>query len=140
MRGVTTISFLVGVAFLLMFFMSHSVSAQVVTADLLWSADTYTPVFYGGRALATPESLIYVTLFPLPSASLTYEWRVDDRLQSRYSGIGARSMWFTAHATSDYIHKVEVSREQGFQQAKQMLIDNKVGPIETKILSNPLNN
>jgi len=122
------------------------VHAQVVNSDLLWSANTYIPAGYEGKALATPESLVYVTLFPRPPASFTYEWRVDDRFQSIYSGAGSYSMWFTAHPTSDFVHRVDVlilNSSGAFLDQKAVFIpvvDPKVIVYEESPLSGPFFN
>lgn len=64
--------------------------------DVMWHANTYTPVGYRGKALPVRGST--VTLVALPSfaagrgpidpKTLLYEWRVDDTLQKTPSGKG----------------------------------------------------
>ena len=64
---------------------------------LLWEAKTYTPPFYKGKALNSPESGVMITAMPniigsdgkkIPSKDLVYKWKVRDGIDSRNSGLG----------------------------------------------------
>lgn len=65
--------------------------------DIVWQADTYTPPFYRGRALAVPESRVTAVALPSFMSSsgktvapekLIYKWTVNDRLVGDQSGLG----------------------------------------------------
>lgn len=76
--------------------------------DLLWFADTATPPEYGGKALASPFSLITVTAIPhfsaggaqLFSKDVLYEWSVDGRKDANASGIAKNVLHFRAGAVT----------------------------------------
>lgn len=74
-----------------------------VDVDILWQANTYTPPFYKGKALFTPES--NVTFIALPniliggkrvdSSDVVYKWKVDRTVDGANSGFGKSSYDFT---------------------------------------------
>lgn len=75
------------------------------TIDLLWEADTSTPVWYEGKALASPDSSVRVVALPffqakngtrLASEQLTFDWRKDGRPLPSVSGVGRSSLTYTA--------------------------------------------
>ncbi len=77
----------------------RSFTFNPVDVDFLWQANTYTPPFYKGKALYTPES--EVTLVALPNmviqnrrinpADIVYNWKVNYDLKFPSSGFGRNS-------------------------------------------------
>lgn len=69
--------------------------------DLLWSARTYTPFFYKGKALSGPGSTVKVTAIPYfgkyadtnPS-NLIYKWKLNYKNRPDESGVGKNSFVF----------------------------------------------
>lgn len=83
--------------------LSDSLSIQPAQVALLWEGDTYTPPFYKGRALYTPESRIRVearaeikddTGRRYTDDELIYTWRRNDSALNDASGLG-RSVLIT---------------------------------------------
>jgi len=74
-----------------------------VDVDILWQANTYTPPFYKGKALFTPEA--NVTFIALPNiiiggkrvdpTDIVYKWKVDRTVDGENSGFGKSSYDFT---------------------------------------------
>jgi hypothetical protein len=74
-----------------------------VDVDILWQANTYTPPFYKGKALFTPES--NVTFIALPNiiiggkrvdpSDVVYKWKVDRTVDGANSGFGKNSYNYT---------------------------------------------
>lgn len=72
-------------------------SFQTGTVDLVWEADTYTPPFFKGRALATPQSPVRAMAIAdlrdsagkkLDPSSLIYKWSLDGKQLPQISGLG----------------------------------------------------
>lgn len=74
-----------------------------VDVDILWQANTYTPPFYKGKALFTPES--NVTFIALPNiiiggkkvdpSEVVYKWKIDRTVDGEKSGFGKNSYDYT---------------------------------------------
>lgn len=68
--------------------------------DVIWYADTYTPVGYRGKALPIRGSVVTLTALPLfmgkngpyNPKTLLYEWRIDNTLQKNKSGAGKNTL------------------------------------------------
>ena len=65
--------------------------------DLVWEAKTYTPPFYKGKALYTPQEKVVVAAFPnfkangtigIDTKHLTYNWLDNNDSIQEYSGYG----------------------------------------------------
>ncbi len=80
---------------------------QAQTGDsvgLLWEAETYTPVFYAGRALPTSEAMVRVVAMPrfsnrasfLAPESLIYTWQKDYQNLPSVSGLGKNTITYRA--------------------------------------------
>lgn len=88
---------------------SNSITIYPTDVDLIWQADTYTPNFYKGKALATYGSEIKVSANPIiqtgktsiPKEQLTYLWSVGGSVIDSESGYGKYSIKFPATVTSD---------------------------------------
>lgn len=68
---------------------------------LVIEADTYTPPYYKGKALFSPQSNLKVVAFPelvteagyrIPAENLVYTWKVDGKVMQDSSGYGKSSM------------------------------------------------
>jgi hypothetical protein len=99
---------------------SHELSFAPAKVGLVIEADTYTPPFYKGKALFTPQSQLKVVAFPelvtntgyeIPSENLVYTWKVDGKVMQSASGFGKssfimegnlipRSMYVTAEVSA----------------------------------------
>jgi hypothetical protein len=74
-----------------------------VDVDILWQANTYTPPFYKGKALFTPEA--NVTFIALPNiiiggkrvdpSDIVYNWKVNRTVDGENSGFGKNSYDYT---------------------------------------------
>ncbi len=70
--------------------------------DILWQANTYTPPFYKGKALYTPESEVTFTSLPnivvngarINPSDVVYRWKVGYKLQDEQSGFGKNSFTY----------------------------------------------
>ena len=84
----------------------------VTKFDLSWSADTYTPIDYIGRALPVSGSKIYVeTVVSVANGdakNLKYSWFLEDIFQKNKSGYGKNSFYFYAKSMSGRSHVVRV--------------------------------
>ena len=72
----------------------------IVNFYLIWSADTYVPYEYQGRALPSPGSKITVEAIVNAiggTSSLKYSWFVEDIFQSTKSGYGRNILSFYAN-------------------------------------------
>ncbi len=85
--------------------------------DLLWSARTYTPFFYKGKALSGPGSIIKVTAVPhfgkyadTNPSNLIYKWKLNHKNKPDKSGRGRNSFVFRSNkGFEESIVSVEVS-------------------------------
>ncbi len=79
-----------------------SFSLQPGTVSLLWSAHTYTPPFYKGRALPTRTSPLTVEAVPelykgskkIPVAELVFTWSINGSVVKKVSGVGRAQVTF----------------------------------------------
>lgn len=97
---------------LTLFFLSNIAQAQSTpTVDLLWSAQTYAPLFYRGHTVATAQSQIKVVAVVTWSGSetkdLNFQWQRDGQVLSRSSGLGKDNITFTSGKTGE-THQIEV--------------------------------
>lgn len=124
MKNQTTFpKFLPAVVVLLMVFLSacqaNQAAAAENTVDLLWEADTQTPIFYHGRALSVKDSLVKLTavanLFhpqtgaPLPREKLDYQWEKDGKAVRSVSGVGKNTISFYAGPGKNNFLRVTVT-------------------------------
>jgi hypothetical protein len=77
--------------------LSETLTIAPASVSLLWEADTYTPPFYKGKALFTPQSNVKVVALPdlvtpdgrkLNPKELVYTWKQDGRSLPGSSGYG----------------------------------------------------
>lgn len=82
---------------------TKSFSFSPAEVDLLWEVNTYTPPFYKGKALFTPQA--EVTFVALPNMTVgrsavgesqaSYKWKVDYRVEGDKSGTGRNTFKYT---------------------------------------------
>ncbi|GMQ95471.1 MAG: hypothetical protein BMS9Abin13_586 [Patescibacteria group bacterium] len=81
------------------------ISFRPVELSLLWEANTYTPPFYKGRALISPEGALKVVALPnfitaggtyIPAEKLVYVWKKDGEVLEKESGYGKRMFYIKA--------------------------------------------
>ncbi len=69
---------------------------------ILWEADTYTPPFYKGKPLLTPQARVRVIAVPdtvntqgsISAGNLVYQWEKDGSISGDMSGYGKNSFSF----------------------------------------------
>jgi hypothetical protein len=79
-----------------------SFSFTPIDVDILWQAKTYTPPFYKGKALYTPESEVVFTSLPnisingtkIDPTDVVYKWKLNYDLENDVSGFGKNSYLF----------------------------------------------
>lgn len=105
----------------------------VAGVDLLWRAETSLPLWYKGKALASPRSLVTVSAFPqlvsgnkkIPSKSLIFRWGLDDTFKESQSGAGKNIFRFTAGPVSGIAHQIDLEVSDidgGIKAARAILI------------------
>lgn len=75
------------------------------TVNLIWEADTSTPLFYSGKPLYTPGSRIRVIAFPtiisgrtqINNGQLSFQWKHNDTLDPSASGLGKYTYTFSGN-------------------------------------------
>src|SRR3990167_4013379 len=96
LSGLLTLALLAG---------NQALAQNTNQVNLLWEANTYTPPFYRGHSAVTPGSEVTVVadayLYDgrgnkLDDASLNFDWRKDNRAISSASGLGGKTLVFTA--------------------------------------------
>ncbi|MBI2045995.1 MAG: hypothetical protein HYT28_01055 [Parcubacteria group bacterium] len=115
---------------------------------LLWEADTYTPPFYQGKALASSAARIKITAFPeftdssgraVSPRNLVYQWQVDGSNLPNQSGYGARTITVTgARIYRDTEISVEVSSVDRSIVAQKILIIPSTDPKLVLYENHPL--
>ncbi len=99
--------------------------------DLLWQADTYTPVFYKGKALSASESLVTILANPtiksrgvsLSPKNLLYRWKVDEKAILTQSGFGKNTLVFQKELLrEESIVEVEISTSDGAISTQKSLV------------------
>lgn len=71
--------------------------------DVIWEAKTYTPPFYKGKALFSPEADVTFVAQPnivqggknIAASDAIYKWKVDRRVQGDKSGFGKNTFNYT---------------------------------------------
>lgn len=93
------------------------------SVDVIWQADTYTPPFYRGKAMFSPQTK--VTLVAMPNVinqngtqvnpgEATYKWKKDFVVQGKNSGYGAQTFSYKGDILMQPVNiGLEVSIEGG---------------------------
>ena len=114
--------------------------------DIVWQADTYTPPFYRGKALPTPESFIRVIGLPNVrniginnlEKSMVFNWDVNYENKPELSGFGRNPI----NIRNDFLRleevvELEVIHPDGLAEAKSSVT---IPIVEPKlIIYSPLN-
>ncbi len=96
----------------------RSFSWTPVGVTIMWEADTYTPPFYRGKALLSPQAIVRVVAIPdntgganaLDAGNLVYAWEKDGSSITESSGYGRNSFSFVGPKPYDNSNvKVNVS-------------------------------
>ncbi len=68
-------------------------SFKPIGMTISWEADTYTPPFYKGKPLLSPEALVRVVVFPDTGAhnNFVYDWSKNTTVITNASGYGKNS-------------------------------------------------
>ncbi|MBU3668965.1 MAG: hypothetical protein FGM57_03280 [Candidatus Taylorbacteria bacterium] len=80
----------------------QSFSFAPIDVDILWQAKTYTPPFYKGKALYTPESEVEITSIPnafsdgkkINPGDMVYKWKLNYELDDSVSGFNKNTYYF----------------------------------------------
>jgi hypothetical protein len=115
---------------------------QPEDVTLVWEAETYTPPFYEGKALYTPEAIVKIIALPnfinsngtkISPKNLIYNWKQDFKAQASASGYGKDFFIFKGNLLQKptTIH-VEVVTVDGTRAGNAVLT---VEPVPTKILT-----
>lgn len=89
-----------------------------VGATVLWEANTYTPPFYKGKALMTPQAEVRAIVIPdsngssnsLYAGNLVYNWKKDDFVISNASGYNKNTFTFQGPKPYAFLNvKVQIS-------------------------------
>ena len=83
---------------------TKELSWNPVGLTILWEADTYTPPFYRGKALLSPQAAVRAVAIPddtggqnaLNAGNLVYVWEKDGTTATNASGYGKNSFLFRA--------------------------------------------
>ncbi|OIP66699.1 MAG: hypothetical protein COV32_02960 [Candidatus Yonathbacteria bacterium CG10_big_fil_rev_8_21_14_0_10_43_136] len=81
---------------------TKELSWNPIGLTIIWEADTYTPPFYRGKALLTPQAIVKIVALPddtgtrsaLDAGNLVYVWEKDGTNISESSGYGKNSFSF----------------------------------------------
>jgi hypothetical protein len=86
---------------------------KISTNDLVlvWSANTYVPPGYQGKALPTYDSMVKVSAMPISKAGtnldgVIYNWYLDDSQGATASGEKAKDFLFKTNAATGTFHSV----------------------------------
>lgn len=95
-------------------YISSNISIRSV--DLIWSADSYTPYNYAGRALPAPGSKVVIEVMVDASGNandLKYSWFLENVFQKSKSGYGKTRFYFYAmkNPGSSYTIKLQIFNE-----------------------------
>lgn len=100
--------------------------------DFMWEAFTYTPPFYKGKALLSPESFVKIVALPhlttssgrkIPSNELVYDWQEEGQPVDSQSGYG-KNVYITKAPKPfwDQSIEVEVSSLGGILTTKKKVV------------------
>jgi hypothetical protein len=123
-------------------FNEASFYVTVKSVDLIWSADTYTPYEYQGRALAAQGSKVEVEAIIEVSkgdaSNLKYSWFLDNIFQRTKSGYGKSIFYFYAIQRFGAYHTIKL---QIFNEDRSVFKEKsiKIPVVEPEIVIYPSN-
>lgn len=119
----------------------RTVEVAPASVDILWTADTYTPPFYKGKALPTYGSTVRVTAIPnlqdvggtrIPVQDIMFTWKKSRFTMPEKSGAGKKTLVYAAgFPKSDDIIGVVASTRDGKSSAEARV---DVSVIDPKIV------
>ncbi len=100
-----------------------SVALRVTDLALTWSAETYIPKWYQGKALPTPGAVVNIVAIPrfvvggreIPPQSLVYRWGLDDE-ERALTGVGAQVFQIRTSDLPKTSHQIKVTIEDSTRQ------------------------
>lgn len=108
------ILFLISLAGLVIFMPTQSPQAQDISGDfiLTWSADSYVPAAYQGKALPTRLSKVRVVALPTKKLAydpekLYYRWLLDNEIAGKSGGQGKSAFNFLVTHWGGNAHEIE---------------------------------
>ena len=126
----------------------ESITIRPSKVSLVWEADSYTPIFYKGKGLASHQANVKVVAIPslvntegvrFDERSLLYEWKLDGKKDNLQSGAGKNIFKFTGSLVSrPKTVSVVVSTKSGLTTASNMETINFVEPKILIYKKNPL--
>jgi len=118
-----------------------------VGVTIFWEADTYTPPFYKGKPLLSPQSRVKAVATPdntgtknaLDAGNLVYTWEKEGSVQSSVSGYGKNSFSFVAPQPYRRTNvSVRVSSTDDSINSEAKIIPTLTTPIIVFYENNPL--
>lgn len=110
-----------------MFLENTEEGINLKTLELFWSADSYVPFGYQGRALPTKGSLVTVGAYLDVSGgdpkNLRYSWFLDDIFQEAKSGYGQNSLKFGVRRFNGSSHTVLL---KVFNESRSFLVEKSI--------------
>lgn len=133
---------------------SKTLTIYPADVDLLWSANTFTPPGYNGKALPTQESTVKIIAMPsiaiggsmVSPANLLYEWWLDGKKLASNSGLGRSTLlvYLAGNSNVEHTVKLQVSdQDKKSVREKTLTIavyDPKIAFYELDPLRGPLYN
>jgi hypothetical protein len=126
---------------------ANFINLKTANLDLIYEANTYTPPFYKGRTLYTPQASIKIAALAtmiengsqLPKNRIIYNWYKNDEKISELSGLGKDSAVFQGDLLSRpfYVSVIAESLNSDLKSKKRILIT----PTAPKVVlyeNNPL--
>lgn len=107
------------IVFCLLFFVPAQSQTPKISVSLTWSTDTYIPLDYPAKALASRGSIIEVAANinspEINPQELIYQWFLDDFIQKEDSGQGQQVFQFNIgeSITRQHLVKVEIKDKAG---------------------------
>jgi len=108
----------------------HASPAQSASPNLalIWTADSYTPFDYPGKALPTSGSRVKIVAAPLDktidSRKLCYRWFLDERVLGINSGVGQDNITLLVNksAGDSYLVKLQILELSSVQTANEQVL------------------
>jgi len=93
------------------------------SVDVLWEAKTYTPPFYKGKAMFSPQESLKFVAMPdqISPSSAIFKWTMDDEVLGSKSGFGKNILTYTGDILLKQVDlSVEVSDGKGNTAKKNL--------------------
>lgn len=82
--------------------LERTITINPQNVDILWESKTYTPPFYRGKALFSPQETLKLVAIPnqIDGAKAIYKWTEDDEVHADRSGFGVNTYKFVGDIIS----------------------------------------